>query len=362
MAEPTIYTRVYSRTSPRQLVSGKGAKGDSLSESALNKEFDNHRKGRSPRPTALVSCSTRIVDTMKRAFDKHYIEEESAEDIWIAFIAIPARSSPSLSSTTKRDQSQNKDKDTPRIHSARALAERLPIEKPWKFTYEVVFEWAIPEKYVTHQVSLQTILDRGFQDQYFRVLKSTSEVLYHIAQQFKLRRHDPYGIGITLGTFAQKFGARAPLDWISHQLFDDCMDAETLNHEIVKLSYGPQEVYDDNTSGRKHDSRFTEIVGFDFFSDLDDGIETALIDWWLSDDVFGAEVKAFEEWRGEMEDGVAWELVDLWESWYGVDGNGKVRVVSEKEKLLCDSAMMKSLGEHEKKREDIEAEAVRIGL
>ena len=104
--------------------------------------------------------------------------------------------------------------------------------------HEVLFEWAIPEKYVTHQVSLQTLLDRGFQDQYFRISASTSEVLYHIARRFQFCRHDPYQVGIALGTFAQKFGARAPLDWISHQLFHDCMDTETLSDDIVKLTSG----------------------------------------------------------------------------------------------------------------------------
>ena len=175
---------------------------------------------------------------MKRAFDKHYVGNESAADIWIVFITIPPQSPLPSSSSTKRDQNQAKDKDTPRIHNARVLAERCLVETPRKFMHEVLFEWAIPEKYVTHQVSLQTLLDRGFQDQYFRILASTSEVLYHIARRFQFCRHDPYQVGIALGTFAQKFGARAPLDWISHQLFHDCMDTETLSDDIVKLTSG----------------------------------------------------------------------------------------------------------------------------
>ncbi|KAG4418753.1 hypothetical protein IFR04_008115 [Cadophora malorum] len=140
------------------------------------------------------------------------------------------------------------------------------------------------------------------------------------------------------------------------------MDTETLSDHLVELAYGPKELYVDNTYRRILDSRYTEIVGFDFFCALDDAIETALIDWWLSDDAFWGEVKAFEHWQDEVEDGMAWELMDVWETWYGADGHVKIRKASEREKVSYDKAMKKLLCEHEKKKVSIEAEAVRIGL
>jgi hypothetical protein len=81
MADPTIYTRAYSKSSAGQLVSAKGPKGDPLSDIALLEEFRNHAQKWSLEPTALVSGSDRIVDTWKRAFDMHYKEGESPADI-----------------------------------------------------------------------------------------------------------------------------------------------------------------------------------------------------------------------------------------------------------------------------------------
>ncbi|KAH6684761.1 hypothetical protein B0J14DRAFT_466184, partial [Halenospora varia] len=90
-----------------------------------------------------------IVDTLKRAFDKHYGDDyrdgESAADIWIAFIEVPHTISESAT----------------RIHSAKELAEKCEHPEPNKFSHEVVFEWAIPEKYVVHKVLLQTLMKRG---------------------------------------------------------------------------------------------------------------------------------------------------------------------------------------------------------
>jgi hypothetical protein len=42
MANRTIYTRAYSKSSARQLDSAKGPKGDLLSDTALVEEFRNH--------------------------------------------------------------------------------------------------------------------------------------------------------------------------------------------------------------------------------------------------------------------------------------------------------------------------------
>jgi hypothetical protein len=123
IANRTIYTRAYSKSSAGQFVSAKGPKGDPLSDTALVKEFRNYAKW-NREPTALVSGSNCIVDTLTRAFDKHfgdnYRDSESAADIWIAFIEVP----PTM------------DKDATRIYSAKELAEKCGDPEYKKFSYE----------------------------------------------------------------------------------------------------------------------------------------------------------------------------------------------------------------------------------
>ena len=145
MATRTIYTRAYSKRSVGQLVSAKGLNGYPLFRTDLLNEFRNHANKMNRTPTALVSVSDRIVDTVKRAFDKHY-DGESPEDAWVAFIEVPATP------------------ETPvRVHAARFLAKECGLSEPSLFYHEIVFEWAIPENYVLHKVSLQTLMDRGLQ-------------------------------------------------------------------------------------------------------------------------------------------------------------------------------------------------------
>lgn len=344
MANRTIYTRVHSKRSVGRLVSGKGPKGDPLSDTALLEEFRNHAKfpnhtnkeeNQGNRElTALVSGSDRIVDSVKRAFDKHYGDGESSADIWIAFIEFPP--------TTNENAT--------RIHSAKELAEKCGLPEPNKFSYEVVFEWAIPEKYVVHEVSLQTLMERGLQERYFllpytREVRSTKEVRCYTAREFQ--RHGPLEIGVTLGFFAQKFGARAPLNWISHQLFHDCVRAKIVDDDVVRLKYAHEQ---------------SEIVDFQFFCDLDDGIDTSLCDWWLSDIDFFLDYEEFEEWRDVTEDSMTWDLIEFWETWHDVDCDGTIRELSAKEEFLYNMEKNKLFVEHEKKRAAIETEAVKIGL
>lgn len=331
MANRTMYTRVYSERSVGKLVSGKGPNGAPLSNTALLDEFRNHANKWNPEATALVSGSDRIVDNLKRAFEKHHKDRESSADIWIAFIEVP----PTTNETATR------------IHSAKELAEECKLTDPDftdpnLFSHEVVFEWAIPKNYVVHKVSLQTLMKRGLQRHSF-LQPSTKEVRCHIARQ--LQQHDPWEIGITLGLFAQKFGARAPLHWISHQLFRDCTWVNIEDGDVV-LNY---------THGH------TEIVDIQFFSDLGDGIDTGLCDLWLSDIGF-LEYEEFKEWRDVTEDNMAWELIEFWETWLDVDCDGIFKDLSAKEKLSCDRAQNKLSVEHEKMRAAIEAEAVMLGL
>ena len=328
MANRTIYTRAYSNTSITQFVSAKGLKGNPLPYTALLEEFRKHANKQNREPTALVSASDRIVDTLKRAFDKHYKNGESSAEIWIAFIEVP----PTTNETTTR------------IHSAKELAENCELPEPNKFFYEVVFEWAIPEKFVLHEVSLQTLMKRGLRE-HCLLQPDTEKVRRYNARE--LQGHDPWEIGGTLGFFARKFGARAPLNWVSHQLFHDCVRAKIVNDDVVRLDY----VHGD-----------TEIVDFQYFCNLDDGIGTSICDWWLSDIHFFSNYEEFKEWREMTEDNITWDLIEFWETWHDVDNDGTIEELSAKERLSYDEEKNRLLVEHERKRSAIEAEAVRIGL
>jgi hypothetical protein len=63
-----------------------------------------------------------------------------------------------------------------------------------------------------------------------------------------------------------------------------------------------------------------------------------------------------------MEDGIAWDLIEFWETWHDVGYGETTREISEKEKLLYDEARNKLLAKHEKIRATVEAKAVMIGL
>lgn len=105
-----------------------------------------------------------------------------------------------------------------------------------------------------------------------------------------------------------------------------------------------------------------EIVDFQFFCDLDDGIDTSLYDWWLSDIDFCLGYEEFEEWRDATEDSMTWDLIELWETWHDVNWDGTIKKLSETERLLYDKEKDKLLVQHEKKKAAIGAKAVEIGL
>lgn len=257
MTKRTIYTRVYSNSSAGGLASARVPEGDPLSYSDLLEDFQKHANMGNREPTALVSVSDRIVDTVKRAFDKHYVDGDSLKEIWIAFIELPL----------------GMNQDAPRIHSGKELAEACEFREPDLFFHEFVFEWAIPEQYVLHEVSLQTLMDRGLQGDSF-LQPTTEKARSSFATRFQ--GHSPWDIGIELGLFARMFGARAPLDWVSHQLFHDCVRANIKDedNQVLKLHYA---------------NGHSEMVDFQYGCDLDDGIDTSLVDWWLSDATFSSD-------------------------------------------------------------------------
>ena len=211
MTERKIYTRAYSTTSPRQLISGKGSHGSPLSHAALEEEFKKHLIKSGNESTALISCSTRILDTVQRAFDLHYNEGLSPADICIVFLELDAASS--------------------RIHSAKELAKKFKDPESDDFdylAYDVVVEWAIPEQCVVHKTNLQYLMDRGLHanpllHQPSSKLLSTMKLRKLISLHF--RRRNSYDFGVSVGVFAQIFGVRAPVDWIAERVLKDCVRA-----------------------------------------------------------------------------------------------------------------------------------------
>jgi len=328
MARPTIYTRVYSSSSAGRLVSAKGAQCNPLSEIALLEEFRNHADSKNREPTALVSCSDRMVDTLKRAFTKHIRDDESPSNIRIAFIeAVPTMHA-----------------NATRVHSARELARQCQLLDSDKFLHEFVFEHAIPEECLLHDVSLHTLIMRGLQVNDFSQ-ENTRGLRHDLA--IKIQESDPWEIGLMLGCFARTFGARAPIDWISWQIFYDCVRAEILADDVVELCYIHGHV---------------ERVDFPFFCNLEDGMKTSLYDWWLADYDFYLDYDEFRTWRDEAEDSMNEAMIDCWTAWHDFGRDGIQKALSPTDELSYHRERSKLLVKHESKRQEIEAEAIKIGL
>ncbi|KAI0113659.1 hypothetical protein GGR51DRAFT_506171 [Nemania sp. FL0031] len=214
--EPT-YTRVYSSSSARQLVSGRGRSGHELSMPELCKEFDKHSNLYNREPTALVSVSTRVLDTVRRAYAKHLEDGEPAADIWIVFIEVP-------------------DGSSARIHAAEDLATRCCIANPILFRYERVFEWEIPEEWILYRVSLQTLFDCGLDwhehyfPQYPDCVPWTSYLRNNITSHLDL--DDPRNPKQFLIDFTQHWGSEAPMGWIAYQLSKDLSLSRLLTNSM----------------------------------------------------------------------------------------------------------------------------------
>lgn len=344
--------------------------GNQLAPDELLDEFEKHQDRWNQEPTALVSVSDRIVDTLKRALEMHYEDLESPSKIQVVFIEVPEPES----------------KSTPTIHHARQLAEDCGLPEPKCFSYEFVFEWAIPEEYVLHTVSLQTLMDH--QQQSFimdNVLPfpppKTQELRRRIAKQLQSfsSHYDPWEIGEVLADFASTFGARAPHEWIAHQLFNDCVSSK-LDDEI------------DDMIHLEFSLDHSTTVDYVWFQNLQEGITTAL-DEWFERIVFSADHDILEEsedtvehgiaWKDTVEHGIAWEdTVEhgiAWEdtvehdiAWEDTVENDIAWEMDmffdgscyewEQFSESCDEALDELSSEHRESRAAIEREAVRIGF
>ncbi|KAK4086110.1 hypothetical protein Purlil1_9639 [Purpureocillium lilacinum] len=307
---PMDLTRCYSDTSAGALSSGKGSNGPSQSLEMLLCEFSKHRIKKQTSPTSLVSVSDRILDTLKRAFNKYY-EGERPEQIMIVFIKVPS------------DRIK-----TIKIHSAKNLAEHFCPE-PRVYSHEYVFEWAIPPDLVVHTVSVKTLLDRGLAlDKYRRfktgrgyILPRVRKLKQLMADDYFPNSWDGWDVGTSLGIFARPFGARAPVHWIARQFYFDVIEAPWVDCDgdvhSGTVSY---------TNGTRTDLE-PGILTY-----MEDGIRTALVEWWFLDDDFVRDLKAHGEWMDIQRDLMAYRLISFAEDW-PVHKRGSLRFHYAKAKL-----------------------------
>ncbi|KAF2174704.1 hypothetical protein K469DRAFT_685758 [Zopfia rhizophila CBS 207.26] len=263
MVEPGRYFyRCFSDSSAGGLVSGKGRSAQRLSKQALRVEFKNHLQLDATVPTALVSVSSRIIDTLRRAFNKLYEDKESPNQIWIAFVHVP-------------------DSDKNVYHHAENLAEQCGYKECRRLKYEYVFTWEIPREYFMHKVSIQTLMERGLNMEDYlwdRALPATRTLQEEVARKLFDPSNCGYDIGLGLGFLARCFGARAPTRQIARQLLQDCLRVLDIDDDaqIVRVSY------------RDYDA----LLDFSYICDIEDGIDMALLDWWFTEPGF---LDAYEE-------------------------------------------------------------------
>ncbi|KAF2676369.1 hypothetical protein K458DRAFT_410580 [Lentithecium fluviatile CBS 122367] len=224
MGKPGSYFyRCYSKSSAGGLISGKGRRHGRLSGTDLYSEFVNHVRLRTMEPTALISASNRLIDTLRRAFSKLYDDEESPNQIWITFIHVP-------------------DVDKHVYHHAEGLAKKWNCPNSRRLRYKYIFEWEIPEKYLIHKVSVETLIERGFDMKEYLfdgALPSTSTLREEVATRILKPLNGGYHIGLNLGLLARRFGARAPVRQIALQLHQDYSHVRIIDDDaqIVSISY-----------------------------------------------------------------------------------------------------------------------------
>jgi hypothetical protein len=264
MKNPRRYFyRCFSNSSAGGLISGKGRRRTRLSDDELYTEFSSHVLYPTKKPTALISVSSRIIDTLRRAFGKFHNDGEKPDQIWIAFVHVP-------------------DEDTHLYHHAEGLAYQTQADSPRRLRYEYLFEWEIPKRYLIHKVSVATLLRRGFSMEPYLVdkkLPPTSILRKQFASFF-----DPsnggYSIGLELGSLVRPFGARAPLYQIALQIQLDCSSMD-IDNQIVECSYGENQVhYLDSADIR----------------DIEEGVEIALVDCWLLNSEFLDKYEEHSAW------------------------------------------------------------------
>ena len=334
VANKTIYTRAHSLSSAGRLQSAKARRGDPQTSLDLLSEFRRHTLLSNSDPTALISVSDRIVDTVRRAFERCYNDDEHPMDIWITFIGVPSAMRTSATAF--------------QIYSAKELAEKSGHPIPNVFCHEFLFEWAIPNELILHEVSLQTLLDRKIPESYFVDMTTertlpTVDVRRGMATQFECRKagYGPWDIGFSLGFFVRCFGARAPVEWIALQLFKDCVLFRYIPPlDKLRLFFA---------------NGHTEDVDAAYIHELESGIDASLYEYWFADMDFYVALQEFNEEKAMMKEEMRCIAADFEETWHldPIPEHMKARYEKQRRKLLADQ---------KNQSRAIEAHAIKIGL
>ncbi|CAI7622660.1 unnamed protein product [Penicillium glandicola] len=271
------------------------------------------------RHTALVSVTDRPIEALHRAFVKYNNLHDEADDIWIAIISVPVRGN-----------------DTSLYHHAEDLALDLEmgLEESRKFRHEYLFEWEIPDQYVKHMVSVETLLDRGLNlDSYLAggLLPDLQTFQRSMIDMFLDETLDGYCVGK-----------------IAHNLLTDCPLWTSIDDGTQYCKWAIE--YDSNT--REYT---VESVDLEYLWWISKGISEALFDSWLVDSPFVEESIAHAKWskrlRSEME--IQWEVY--------FDRYEYVALTRVELDSAADDAQ--KLQEREQKIHDlIERDAISIGL
>lgn len=331
---PRFFIRCHSSASVGSFTSGRGAVGERLDDDELLAEFQRHRFLNNREPTALVSVSSRFVNTLSRALvkwygideDEYQVEQEPAHEIFITFIKIPAP-------------------DIGICHHARTLAEQLEDEEnPVIYASEYVFEWEIPPKYIIHTVSLQTLIDRGLGIGRYIAENgrppSTDTLKDLMATSYLDDSIWQYEVGLNIGLMAKCFGARPPVLDIARQSIDECTVEHYYDYHDLCLYvlFGSMESH-------------KQCIVFDQLDLRDDGIHTAIFEWWLCDETFNLEYDQYKEWVSELE--------QFMEQDYFYDD--ELRDVYG-DPVKEDRELQEIKIRHERMKADIEGAAVELGL
>jgi hypothetical protein len=179
------------------------------------------------------------------------------------------------------------------------LGEECGYEEYKRLKYEYIFTWEISQKYVIHKVSIETLLERGLNMEDYRWSRAlpTTLALREEARKILNPSYCAYEIGLGLGFLARCFGARAPTRQITHQLLRDCLRVRNIDDDaqIVWVSYPWYEAG----------------IDFSYINDIEDGIDTALLDWWLADPSF---LDAYEEYCASASQ-IEEEVERDWDGW-----------------------------------------------
>ncbi|CAG7974393.1 unnamed protein product [Penicillium olsonii] len=309
--DPSIFYRCYSEESAGGLTCGLRRVGSRLSETDLSTHFERHRVQGNRNPTALVSVSDRPIEALHRAFVKHYNYGEDPSTISIVIISVP---------------------DTTAIEKPYHHAQKL-ADGAIEFKHEYIFEWQIPQQYVEHIVSVETILSRGIDLREYLDHGDNGSRLPNLSTFMArlsggISRHDGYGFGRHVARIARCFGARAPVQEIALRILEDCPGYFNI------LTVEP-------------DTRY--------FYWVDLGIEEEMFDSWLGNSTFLLRRRDFEERSKHMRDNVEWMWVDHNLDFYQ---DSELGISSH----YADEARQRLEKYEENIEIEIEEEAVAIGL